>query len=124
MCYAYFDKKEEIMGRTTAEENKSEWIRFRIKPSLRRKILKLQANDFEHQHLALQDFVVVILCRGLRVEEQLAEWNNTALSNLVAKTAEEERNAESKGGLPEGANLTFSPRFRVIDFEDWKSQHL
>jgi hypothetical protein len=93
----YSEKKEEIMGRTTSEENKSEYIRFRIKPSLRRKILKLQAQE-DCRDAPLQEFVVMLLYRGLRVEEQLAEWNSTALRDKVTKTVEEVRSAETKGG--------------------------
>jgi hypothetical protein len=70
LCYAWIDKKEEGMGRTTSEENKSEWIRFRIKPSLRQKILKLQAQG-DCAQLDLQDFVMVLLCRGLKIEAKI-----------------------------------------------------
>jgi hypothetical protein len=84
---------EGFMGRTTAEENKSEWIRFRIKPSLRAKILKLQAQG-DCAQLDLQAFVIVLLCRGLKIEEKMMNWED----KLMIETAAEEKQ-ESKGGV-------------------------
>jgi hypothetical protein len=85
LCYAWIDKKEEVMGRTTSEENKSEWIRFRIKPSLRQKILKLQAQG-DCAQLDLQDFVMVLLCGGLKIEAKIMNWED----KLMIETAAEE----------------------------------
>ncbi len=81
------------MGRTTASEKKEEFVKFRIKPSLRKKILELQAQG-DFAHASFQDYVVVLICRGIRVQEAINRW----AERLTIDAGKELGQGETKGG--------------------------
>ncbi len=76
------------MGRTTAAENKSVWIKFRIKPSLRKRILEIQAQgDFADG--AFQDYLVMLIRRGMKVHEVMNQWAERLTIDVGKKELEE-----------------------------------
>jgi len=86
------------MGRTASMENKSEFVKLRVKPSLKNEVQSFREGS-KYQDVQEQDFLAMLLRAGLEVEKVERGWHADAIA-IVAKHPRESADPAGRRKVP------------------------
>jgi hypothetical protein len=70
------------MGRNASGENKTEYVKIRVKPTLKEDIQSFRVMS-KYQDIQEQDFLSILVRTGLEVEKVEASWHQEAITAIV-----------------------------------------